>query len=94
MVCSKWSRANHANPAAGAWLQQWRLYLPELSQALRCQAFLAHLPDLQVVHQLRELFGARVTYLVNHEAGGFGEANTQGIQAATGEFVVLVNNDM
>ena len=43
---------------------------------------------------LRHYFGAAVLYLRNSEAQGYGEANTKGINAASGQYVALINNDM
>ncbi|GAB4814786.1 hypothetical protein N2152v2_001832 [Parachlorella kessleri] len=49
---------------------------------------------VQAMRRLQQLFGVRFVYRVNEAAEGYGPANTQGVGAASGEFIVLVNNDL
>eukprot|EP00887_Chlorella_sp_A99_P006816 scaffold2.g6816.t1 len=49
---------------------------------------------LETVARLRRLFGMEIVVLRNAVALGYGPANTRGIDAARGEFVALINNDM
>ena len=53
-----------------------------------------HLPPCQTVERLQLLFGAEVVHMRNEKALGYGQANTKGIEAARGEYVALINNDM
>jgi hypothetical protein len=61
----------------------------------RCRLKATLLPRLlQAAALLQQLFGIQFVYLVNEKAQGYGAANTRGIDAASGEFIVLINNDM
>lgn len=55
---------------------------------------IAPCPATQTAGLLQRLFGIRFVYLVNLKPLGYGGANTQAIEAATGEYIVLANNDM
>ena len=49
---------------------------------------------VQAMRLLQQLFGVSFVYRVNEVAEGYGPANTRGIDAASGEFIFLINNDL